>query len=349
MQRRLPLLVFAVVCLVHLGCGGDDGPTTEGGLGSEDTSTQEPDQPDSGPEDTGTNEPIDARADTSEPTDVFEPDSGDTRASDTSSDAESTGDTSRTDTSMEDTVDGGETQTPEDGGELDDAGEDGMSMDTVDDALDGDAVTDAMDVGDGMSTADGEATVGDVARRDVADAEDTSDDTADGVPSDVASPDSSDDTSGGTPATCGGASGQNCGSGEYCDYPNNSCGANQATGQCQTQPRRCSPRSNPVCGCDGTTYDNACKAHAAGVDIAYRGRCNPSSQCGGETCSSDEYCNYPDDNCGSGQSGACQRRPSLCPSQSDPVCGCNGKTYQNNCIAHKRGVDIEHTGSCQSR
>jgi hypothetical protein len=31
---------------------------------------------------------------------------------------------------------------------------------------------------------------------------------------------------------------------------------------------------------------------------------------------------------------------------NQPVCGCNGKTYSNACIAKAAGVDVASQGSC---
>jgi hypothetical protein len=44
--------------------------------------------------------------------------------------------------------------------------------------------------------------------------------------------------------------------------------------------------------------------------------------------------------------GLCAPRPHHCPSVSDPVCGCDGKTYTNVCEAVHAGTAIEHRGAC---
>lgn len=65
-----------------------------------------------------------------------------------------------------------------------------------------------------------------------------------------------------------------CDRDEYCDYPNNTCGAADETGSCKESPRGCPGYYAPVCGCDGETYGNSCMAHAAGVDVASEGSCS---------------------------------------------------------------------------
>lgn len=73
---------------------------------------------------------------------------------------------------------------------------------------------------------------------------------------------------------CGGIVGAECSGDEFCDYPDEAlCGAADGAGVCRSRPMGCSGMFAPVCGCDGRTYDNACKANAAGTDVAHAGAC----------------------------------------------------------------------------
>jgi predicted secreted protein len=62
----------------------------------------------------------------------------------------------------------------------------------------------------------------------------------------------------------------------------------------------------------------------------------------GATCGNDSYCDFEvKARCGMGdQTGTCNTRPEFCPALVMPVCGCDGKTYNNSCEANRAGVSV---------
>eukprot|EP00984_Skeletonema_dohrnii_P021104 scaffold10448_cov150-Skeletonema_dohrnii-CCMP3373.AAC.2 len=107
-----------------------------------------------------------------------------------------------------------------------------------------------------------------------------------------------------------------------------------STGECRTPvqptlPVRCPLDIALVCGADGVTYDNTCLAEAAGTTVASKGVCPevPTMLTAiAATASPDIVCNM----------------------MYDPVCGANGETYSNDCLAQAAGTTVVSNGECTS-
>jgi hypothetical protein len=95
---------------------------------------------------------------------------------------------------------------------------------------------------------------------------------------------------------------------------------------------------DPVCGCNGKTYGNSCEAQRAGVTSTTPGPCNtscfnPSLVLNGGGVSLDV------------NTGVLTL---ICAQTNAPVCGCNGISYVNACVAQANGISFYTAGSCQS-
>ena len=144
-------------------------------------------------------------------------------------------------------------------------------------------------------------------------------------------------------------------------------------GRCATKAEVCTVDQalEPVCDCAGTTWPSACDATAAGAAIAHPGACvsacpalvcpagldpldldgdlcpdHCAAPCAASAdCPETTYCRRRPDACA--DKGHCLAPPTACPALSQPVCGCDAKTYDSACAAAQALTSVATPGACK--
>lgn len=106
------------------------------------------------------------------------------------------------------------------------------------------------------------------------------------------------------------------------------------------------------CGDAVCAPGDVCCSPSCGICTPPGGAC-PAIECtdecfGNGDCGPGEYCRWGNGSCGSGAPGVCAPRPDACPTIIAEACGCDGRTYGNECEANRAGVSVLHDGVCDA-
>ena len=99
----------------------------------------------------------------------------------------------------------------------------------------------------------------------------------------------------------------------------------------------------------GTVGSGAGGTAGVGGTAGTGGASSTGKTCGGFAglpCAAGEICETPPGHCCCDYSGTCAVRPQVCAMIYQPVCGCDGTTYSNDCERQLAGVSKDFDGAC---
>lgn len=100
---------------------------------------------------------------------------------------------------------------------------------------------------------------------------------------------------------------------------------------------KCEPQCGDPCGNDVCENEAGEDWRSCAID------CPPPCK-SNSNCAPANYCAKKVGDCGG--YGVCLTKPIECPLVYKPICGCDGNTHQNACLAAKAGVSVWHEGEC---
>jgi len=109
-----------------------------------------------------------------------------------------------------------------------------------------------------------------------------------------------------------------------------------------------------LAGLAAATMMMACETTPSDPDSSDRNNQATGEMCGGIA---GFTCGMPNDFCkteisaqcgAADQTGVCTPKPEICTTELLEVCGCDGQTYGNACVAAAQGVSIASEGPCSS-
>ena len=108
-----------------------------------------------------------------------------------------------------------------------------------------------------------------------------------------------------------------------------------------------SSRTGGNAGAGGSTRTGG--ATGTGGTTGVGGTGGTGKTCGGLAglpCAAGEICDLPTGHCCCDYFGTCAAKPQVCAAVYQPVCGCDGRTYANDCTRQAAGVSKLSDGAC---